>query len=381
MFLAGLATFAQIYCVQPLLPLLADDFRVGVAQSSLALSVTTSCLAVSILCAGALSETVGRRGLMFGSMALAAVWNLVAALAPSWPVLLLARGMEGLALGGVPAVALAYLAEEVVPRGLGRSVGLYIGGTAFGGMAGRLGVSALSDLRSCRFALVVVSVLGLLAAVGFIALLPPSRNFARRHATAAVSHLAAWRAHLENRALLPLFLIGGLSMGALVTIYNYVGFRLRAPPFNLSPTQIGLIFSAYLLGIVASIAAGALADRIGRRPVLAGGIAIGAAGVLLTWPGSLPSIIGGVALVTVGFFVAHSVASAGVGQLAQGGKGHASSLYLLTYYIGSSVLGSLGGWFWERAGWGGVAGFALSLLLLALLLALAPRKSPAPDPR
>jgi len=52
-FMLGLASFSLIYCVQPLLPAFTHAFNVTPAQSSLALSLTTGLLAVSILLAGA----------------------------------------------------------------------------------------------------------------------------------------------------------------------------------------------------------------------------------------------------------------------------------------------------------------------------------------
>jgi YNFM family putative membrane transporter len=163
-----------------------------------------------------------------------------------------------------------------------------------------------------------------------------------------------------------LFLIGGLAMGAFVTIYNYSSFRLVAPPYDLNQTQIGSIFTVYLFGIVASWTAGALADRIGRGPVLIAGLLIIAAGIAVTLFQPLAAVIAGVALITAGFFVSHTVASGWVGRMAEGTKGHAASLYLLTYYTGSSVAGSVGGWFWAMGGWNAVASFTGVLIALAL---------------
>jgi YNFM family putative membrane transporter len=366
LFLAGFTTFSLLYCVQPLLPLFADEFGVGAASSALALSLATGCLAFAILCAGALSESLGRRGLMFGSMALAALLNLVAALAPDWHALLVARAMSGLLLGGVPAVAMAYLAEEIHPRGLGRAMGQYVGGTAFGGMAGRIGVSLLSDAFGWRTAMVATSLLGLAIAVGFWYLLPPSRHFVRRAGVRLGEHVAIWRGHLSHRALPLLFLLGFLLMGMFVTVYNYAGFRLSRAPFGLSQSAIGLIFAAYLFGIVASNVAGLSADRWGRAPVLLAGIALAMTGVLLSLSDALPLVILGIVLLTIGFFVGHAVASAWVGSLGGQQKGHAASLYLLAYYIGSSALGATGGWFWDHDGWSALTGFVMLLLAIAL---------------
>lgn len=373
LFMAGFATFSLLYCVQPVLPELAAHFGLGAAGSSLALSVSTGCLAVAIFVAGALSEGRDKRRLMFASMALAAVCNVLAAVAPTWGALLVARALEGILLGGVPAVAMAYLADEIHPRGLGFSMGLYIGGTAFGGMAGRVGMSALADQFGWRAAMATIGVLGLLSAIGFVRLLPSTSGAVSPGARQTQSlrlHLDAWRAHLQTPGLPLLFLSGFALMGVFVSLFNYAGFRLALPPYGLSQTQIGLIFCVYLFGILASPTAGALADRLGRAPVLVGGVALMAAGVVLTLVAPLLWVIVGIAVLTFGFFVAHSVASGWVGQLARQSKGHASSLYLLAYYLGSSVLGSAGGWFWEHGRWPALVGFSLVLLAGALAMAL-----------
>ncbi|MFL9872002.1 MFS transporter [Paraburkholderia megapolitana] len=370
LFLAGFATFSLLYCVQPLLPVFAHEFGIGAAQSSLALSLSTGFLAFSILCASVLSERFGRRGMMFTSMAIAAVLNLAAALAPDWHSFLIARALEGLGLGGVPAIAMAYLAEEVHPRGLGFSMGLYVGGTAFGGMVGRVGMSIMLDHFPWRTTMWALGALDLAVAIAFVLLLPAPRKLLRSSAAQSVNHLALWRGHLSQTRLSAVFGIGCLVMGVFVAVYNYAGFRLMAPPFSLSATQTGLIFCSYVFGIVASSAAGACADRFGRGMILFAGLAVAIAGVTLTLSHALPLVVAGIVVLTIGFFITHSVASSWVGLLAQGAKGHASSLYLLAYYAGSSVLGSLGGWFWQNGGWTSVAMFSYVLLAMCVVLAM-----------
>ncbi|WFR95494.1 MFS transporter [Rhizobium tumorigenes] len=371
LFLSGFSTFSLLYCVQPLMPVFAHDFGVSPAASSLSLSLSTGFLAFAIFIAAAISEGVGRRSLMFASLLGAALCTLGCAIAPNWQTLLAIRSLEGFLLGGVPAVAMAYLAEEIDPRGLGASMGLYIAGNAFGGMAGRVVTGMIAENFSWRPALATVGMLGLAAAVGFLLLLPASRNFTPRKGFNAAFHLSAWLGHLRNPALPCLFAIGFLIMGSFVTVYNYAGFRLVAAPFNLNQTELGLIFTAYLFGIAASWAAGLLGDRFGHFRVMPVGILIAAIGGLVTLSSSLPLIIVGIVLVTIGFFGAHSVASALVGRLARDTKGHASSLYLLSYYLGSSIAGSLGGYFWLADGWSGVISFNLLLLIGCMTAALA----------
>ncbi len=391
LFLAGLSTFSLLYCVQPLLPLLAQRFAVSATQSSLALSLSTGCLAGAILFAGAWSAGADHRRLMFWSMVCAAGANLLASQSPPWAGVLAARALVGLCMGGVPAVAMAYLAEHVESRGLGLSTGLYVGGTAFGGMMGRVGMGLLLDRMDWRPAMLVLSLTDLAVALGFLLLLPADPPEVGRSAdvlgTAGTpgtpggpgnpggamalrltGHLAIWRMHLAQPALRLLFATAFLGMGFFVTLYNYAGFHLQQAPFNLSVTHIGLIFCAYVFGMVAAPMAGGLADRHGQAPVLLAGCGVAVSGILLLLVPQLPVFILGVVLVTIGFFMAHATASGWVGRLAQGYKGHATALYLLAYYGGSSLLGTAGGRCWQALGWPGVCSYALLLVLGMALL-------------
>lgn len=368
LFLAGFASFSLIYCVQPLLPEFATSFAVSPAESSLALSLTTALLAFSILLASAFSQALGRRGLMFGSMALAAMLNIIAAVVPSWHALLIARALEGIVLGGVPAVAMAWLAEEIEPAHLGRAMGLYVGGTAFGGMMGRVGMGLLTEVASWQVALAVLGALCLLAAMGFLWLLPRSRNFVPAPGFNITFHLAAWAKHLRNPQLLKLYALAFVLMSIFVVIFNYATFRLSGSPYELGQTQVSLIFLAYGFGIIASSVAGGLADRLGRQPLLIAGFVLILAGVLLTLFMPLYLVVLGIVLVTIGFFIGHSVASGAVGPAASTAKGHAASLYLLFYYLGSSVTGTAGGWVWQHGNWHAIVMLTSGIAAAGMLL-------------
>ena len=155
-------------------------------------------------------------------------------------------------------------------------------------------------------------------------------------------------------------------MGVLVTTYNYIGFRLEAPPFSLSPAAIGLVYCIYLVGAVASAVMGELAGRYGRRRVIGFAIAFMPIGVLMTLPNSLWLTIVGVGVVTIGFFGGHSIASSWVGLRAGTAKAQASALYLFFYYAGSSLAGSIGGWVFTLGAWPGEAAFVGAMSALAL---------------
>jgi YNFM family putative membrane transporter len=366
LFAGGFATFALVYCVQPLMPLFAQTFNVGATKSSLPLSLTTGLLAPAMIVAGAYSEARGRKRIMVASLGVSALLMFVAALAPTWSVLLLARALEGIAFAGLPAVSMAYLSEEVHPTSLGLAVGLMIGGNGIGGMLGRIGTSFVADNFGWRVALAGVAMLGVIATIVFWKLLPVSKHFTARPLRAGAL-LQTYLTQLRDRRLFPLFAEAFLLMGSFVTAYNYVTFHLLGPPYSLSHSVVGSIFVVYLIGIFAAAWIGSLAARVGRGRMLATTIALMFAGVVLMAMRPTWCVVLGIATLTFGFFGSHSVASTWVGVRATFAKAQASGLYFFFYYIGSSVAGSIGGLFWERFGWFGVIGFLTGMLMLAFV--------------
>jgi YNFM family putative membrane transporter len=131
-----------------------------------------------------------------------------------------------------------------------------------------------------------------------------------------------------------------------------------------------MLFSVYLLGVVSSTWTGSLADRFGRRKMLWVAILTLLAGIELTRAESVLLIVSGVGITTIGFFGAHAICSSWVARRAQSAKAQAASLYLFCYYMGSSVVGSASGLFYQRWGWEGVVDLHTLVQLVALAIAL-----------
>ncbi|WP_372242506.1 MFS transporter [Pseudomonas sp. C1C7] len=375
LFCGGFATFALLYCVQPMMPMLSHEYSINAAQSSLILSVATGMLAIGLLITGPLSDRVGRKPVMVTALFAAALCTMASAMMPSWEGVLVMRALIGLSLSGLAAVAMTYLSEEIHPQHLGLAMGLYIAGNAIGGMSGRLITGVLIDFISWHTAMLVIGGLALIAAAVFWKILPESRNF-RSRSLHPRSLLDGFILHFRDAGLPLLFLEAFVLMGAFVTLFNYIGYRLLAEPYHMEQAFVGLLSVVYLSGIYSSAKIGALADKLGRRKVLWSTIALMIAGLALTMFTPLPLVIFGMLVFTFGFFGAHSVASSWIGRRALKAKGQASSLYLFSYYAGSSVAGTAGGVFWHVGGWNGIGLFIGALLLVALAVALKLAKLP-----
>ena len=90
------------------------------------------------------------------------------------------------------------------------------------------------------------------------------------------------------------------------------------------------------------------------------------AGLAVTLARPLWLVIAGVAVFTGGFFTTQPVLSSWVGRIAPSTKGHAAALYLLAYYAGSSVMGSLSGHAFSAGGWPGLCAMVGAMIAGAL---------------
>lgn len=380
LFAGAVVTYALLYSVQPILPTLSDEFAVSPTVASLSLSLATGALALCMPLIAGVSEALGRKRVMGISLAASVTLAFATALSPDFRLLLVCRLLQGVALAGLPAIAMAYVAEEFDPESLGALMGFYISSATIGGLSGRVITATVTDAHSWRAALFVLGAIGLVASVWFYAALPSERHFRRQPpAFGALLRVFVW--HLREPGLLCLFFSAFLLMGSFFTLYDYLPYVLIGAPYHLSQAEIGWLFALNLAGTFSSIWMGRLADRFGRRPVLPAGIVVMLAGMLLTLAPPLAVKLAGVGICAFGFTGAHSVASGWIVARCGSHRAQASALYLLFFYLGTAVIGTIGGVFWTGVGWAGMIGFLSVLLVVAFGLALVLRRMDGPRPR
>ncbi|GAA2132252.1 MFS transporter [Streptomyces synnematoformans] len=361
LFAAGVATFTLLFATQALLPALSADLGVSPGAASWTVSATTAALALAVLPLSAVSERFGRRATMTWSLTAAVLLGLALPFAPDLGWLVALRTLQGAAIAGIPASAIAFIAEEVRARAVIGAVGLFVAGNSIGGMAGRILTGWTADAWGWRAALGTVAVLSLVCAVAFRVLLPPARHFAA--APLAPRALARTvRGHLADGLMRRLYAIGLLFMTVFGAVYTMIGYRLAGEPFGLSSGLIGSVFVIYLVGTGSSAAAGRLVARLGRRGTLYAAAGTTGAGLLLMLGGSLAAVLAGLVLLTAGFFAGHAVASASVSHAARTGRAQASALYQVAYYVGNSAGATAGAVAFHAVGWRGVVVLGLTAL-------------------
>lgn len=391
LFGAGFATFAQLYAPQGVLTELAHEFRSDTGAVSWVIGAATLGVAVGVVPWARLSDRIGRVAAMRWSVLVALAIGLLVPFMPSLPALVAVRFFEGLALAGLPALAVTALAEIVTPVALGSAVGSYVAGTTIGGLAGRVISGLVGDAFGWGWGVAAVALCSVAAAALFLVLIPATRI----PPGPPIPLGSAFLANLRNPGVRVLIAQAFLLMGGFVAVYNVLGFRLQEAPFGLSTAQVSWLFLAYVAGAIASRRVWSIVarvqrargrgDRLGRieSPVRVqlgciAGMLLGLGLMLLPW---LPAVVVGLVLFTGAFFGAHTIASGLIGRRAEAGRSLAPSLYNLGYYIGSALLGGICGIAFSRWGWVGAVSLVASAALAAALLALAHERSGRRSPR
>jgi YNFM family putative membrane transporter len=366
LFAGGIATFAELYAVQAVLPAIAEEWQLTESTVSLAVSVATGALALSVLPWAAIADRIGRARAMTISAVVASTAGILVPLAPSFAVLLMLRGISGVALGAVPALAMAHLVAQARPGRVSAIGGLYIAGTTIGGLTGRVLTGAVAGVAGWRWGLATTAALVVMAAVVFVVLLPRDRPLgAAGHKPGSTGNRGRIRLALMDRPVWVFYAQAFLLMGGFVTVYNLLAFRLLDDPYRLPASVVSLLFLTYLVGTVGSSGVGRLVGRFGRRTVLAAAGYGMAAGVALTLATPLALVLAGLVVATFCFFVAHAIAATWAGERVPAARSQASALYSLAYYAGSSIVGFLGAVVFDAAGWPG----AMAMVILAAVTA------------
>lgn len=364
LYAAAVVVLGDMYLTQPILPLLSQEYTIPPATAGLSISFVVFFIALASTAYGPLSDNLGRKPVMVGSVALLALPTLLCAVAPTFGWLLFLRGLQGLCIPGLTAIAVAYLGDVVEPEALGGVVGGWIAANVAGGLTGRIASGIITDLLGWRAVFVVFGVLTFSVAVLLAIFLPRDVHV----------HRSSWRgayagmlAHLLNRRLLGAFLIGGSLFFGFIGIFTYLPFYLTAGPFFVPAGWVAFAYVSYLAGVIVSPLAGRLSARIDRRLLMAGGLLVACAGIMLTLILRLPSIVAGLFVLCTGMFTAQAVAPAFVNTVAPRAKGGAGALYLTFYYAGGTLGAVLPGLAWQGHGWPGVAAVCAGSFLLALL--------------
>ena len=326
-FLCGSIAFLELYCVQPLLPLLAHVF--GVTETHVGLTISGSTLGVAISAAllALFGERLDRKRTILLAMTALGLSGLLTSTATGLYSLTAWRFVQGLVTPGIFIITIAYITEEWPAHLVPRVMSAYVAGTVFGGFTGRFLGGLVADHFGWRPVFFVLGSLGLAGVLLTRRLLPQARANTSKHPAAPkaaphhpASPYAPLLANLRNPRLLATFLIGFCMLFTLISMFSFITFYLSDAPFHLGTTALSYLFAVYLVGLLATLAAGTILARIGLRHGIVAAITLCITGVALTLIHSLPAVALGLAVLSSGVFITQTCANSFLRDAAPAGS-------------------------------------------------------------
>lgn len=275
--------------VSPVLPAYARSFDVGVAAASMVVSAFAFFRLVFAPAGGWLVTRLGERPVYLTGLLIVAASSLATAFAQSYTQLLVVRGLGGIGSTMFTVSAMALLVRLAPPRIRGRVSSAYASAFLVGGMLGPVlgGLLASFGLR-LPFIVYAAALVVATAVVGVClsgARLRPSGS----GPTAPPMRLAEALADRTYRACLAsAFANGWCNFGVRVAVLPQLAVALHDDTW-----VAGVALALAALGTALTLqVAGRVADTVGRRPLVVGGLVVTAVGLgLLGQSGSLAVLL------------------------------------------------------------------------------------------
>jgi len=363
------ASFANIYITQPILPALQKEFSTDMVVVSFTVSAVIFGIAISNLPFGFLADRLPIHPIIFAGGVLVAVGGLICAASNDLWMLIGARFLQGIFIPALTTCLAAYLAKTLPIARLSVVMGSYVSATVLGGLAGRLLGGWIQPSLNWRYAFITASVLVLIATFAALRGLPRAIVDAGqpRHSIGFLVLMKRWE-------LLRIYFCAAGSFAVFSSIFNYLPFRLEAPPFNFSTEMTTSLYFVYVVGIFMGPISGQLCNRIGCGNILIGGSVLLGISLALVLRPSILAVVAGLIGVCAGFFTIHAAAVGCLNRKLFSGQGRANALYVLFYYMGG-WLGITGtGFAFKHSGWNAVIYICAVVLLIPLGAGFGERK-------
>jgi predicted MFS family arabinose efflux permease len=258
---AAFAIGTESYVVAGLLPSLAADLHVSVSAVGQLITVFALAYAVGSPVVAVVTARFERRRLLLGSLAVFAVFNLVAAAAKGYATLMLARVGLALAAGTFIPAASAYAVAVTPESRRGRALSIVYTGLTVATVVGVPSGILVGEHFGWRMTFVLVAGLAALAWAGLAATLSPVRS--------SVAVPLRERVALARRPdVASALLVTVLTLTGAFTIYAYIAPLLQETT-GLGGSAVAAVLFLFGAGsAVGNLLSGWISDRVGPRRVV-----------------------------------------------------------------------------------------------------------------
>lgn len=358
------AVITNIYCTQPILPLIAAGLRVDITTVDLVAAAALLGFSTGLALLLPLGDRFDRRKLVLIQIAFALALATTAAVAPGIWALIAASFSLGI-VSCVPQQLVPFAAVMSSPSERGRNVGIVVSGIMVGILVGRTIAGVIGAALGWRAVYFTEAAFMVPVFIAAAALLPkgvPSTNLSYGRLLASL-----WPLVRDNRPIRESMIIQALLWACFNAFWVNLAALLKGGPWHLGSAWAGGFGIIGAAGAFAASLGGNATDRVGFRKVI--GVSIGIttlAYLLLSGAAtSLLLLIVGVIVLDIGVqsgLVSNQTRAFSVDPKAQG---RINSLYMTATFFGGAVGASVSGWLMSRFGWTGIVAFGISLGIVA----------------
>ncbi|MCM3600905.1 MFS transporter [Robertmurraya korlensis] len=335
LFWCGLVVLSSMYVTIPLATVLSDSFHKSMTQVASLASSYSICYAVGCLLYGPFSDRYGRKVFLVGSLSLLTVLTFAIGFVDNFYILLILRGLQGLISAAFAPISLVYAGEMFPPEKRLTAVGFVSSGLLMAGVVGQVYSGLVNELWGWQAIFFQLGILYFLTLVLIIVFLPKD-EMTRPH----VHMLDAFKKMTllgKQPQLLLAFCITFSLLFSLVGMYTILGSYL-SNQFGLTEKEILFVRAVGIIGMLLSLFAGRLAQRLGTTMILKIGLALAAAGLFgIGASPSLPLIIFFSIIFVLGIATANPIVISVVSQLAGHARGSAVSFNAFILFVGAST--------------------------------------------
>jgi predicted MFS family arabinose efflux permease len=358
------AVITNIYCTQPILPLIASGLHVNLATVDLVASSALLGFASGLAFLLPLGDRFDRRKLVLAQIALAFVFAVAAALSPSiWPLIAASFGLG--VVSCVPQQLVPFAAVMSPPHERGRNVGMVVSGIMVGILVGRTISGVVGAAYSWRAVYGLAALFMIPVWIAAASLLPrglPTTDLSYGRLLASL-----WPLARDNRPIRESMIVQALLWACFNAFWVNLAALLANGPRHLNSAWAGGFGIIGAAGALAASVSGRASDRLGPRTVIAAsiGFVMLAYVLLIGAESSLTLLVIGVVVLDIGVqsgLVSNQTRAFAVDLKAQG---RINSLYMTATFSGGAIGVAISGWLMSRFGWTGIVSFGLALGLVA----------------
>lgn len=358
------AVITNIYCTQPILPLIAAGLQVNLTTVDLVAGAALLGFSTGLALLLPLGDRFDRRKLVLTQIVLAFCFALAASFSPGiWPLVGASFGLG--IVSCVPQQLVPFAAVMSLPSERGRSVGTVVSGIMVGILVGRTIAGVVGATYGWRAVYGLEAVFMIPVFIAAALLLPrgvPSTNLSYGRLLASL-----WPLARDNRPIRESMIIQALLWACFNAFWVNLAALLASGPWHLGSAWAGGFGIIGAAGAFAASLGGSATDRVGSRTVIGASIGIVTLAYLLLSHAdtSLAFLVIGVIVLDIGVqsgLVSNQTRAFAVDPKAQG---RINSLYMTATFFGGAIGTTISGWLMTRYGWHGIVAFGISLGVIA----------------